>query len=163
METSKKVIEQTGIVNRNIEISVSEDGKIILNQNSKFDYDTIVIKKEQATEVAKAIDPEYQNTVDRNIALTKRIEELEQKAIKYDSLKQHCDIISSELDWEREVVVKDLEQKNESLQSQLNEAVELLAEADTQIEYLHQKFKPTGTGNSVLSRIKNFLTKLNQK
>jgi hypothetical protein len=33
------------------------------------------------------------------------------------------------------------------------ELIDMLAEAKQQIEDLHDKFKPTGTGNSVLARI----------
>ena len=49
------------------------------------------------------------------------------------------------------------------LLSQRDELVELLHDAGIQIEYLHDKFSETGTGNNVLSRIKSLLTKINTK
>lgn len=51
----------------------------------------------------------------------------------------------------------DLVRPIEKLQKKHNAAVDLLEEAATQIEYLHNKFKETGSGNNVLSRIKTFL------
>jgi hypothetical protein len=42
-----------------------------------------------------------------------------------------------------------------------DEIVELraaLAEAVLQIEYLHEKFRETGSGNAVVARIRNLLT-----
>ena len=45
---------------------------------------------------------------------------------------------------------------------QTEEAKDLLEEAVLQIEYLHKKFKETGSGNNVLSRIKTFLEKGNR-
>lgn len=44
--------------------------------------------------------------------------------------------------------------------SKLEETIELLEESNRQIEYMQQKFKPTGTGNSVLSRINSLLTQI---
>lgn len=41
--------------------------------------------------------------------------------------------------------------------------VELLEEVVLQIEYLHSKFGETGSGNSVLSRLKTAIEKLNKK
>lgn len=49
------------------------------------------------------------------------------------------------------------------LLSQRDELVELIHDAGSQIEYLHDKFSETGTGNNVLSRIKSLLTKINTK
>ena len=42
----------------------------------------------------------------------------------------------------------------------VNEMEAALIEAKLQIEYMQEKFKPTGTGNSVLSRIKTLLKDL---
>lgn len=47
-----------------------------------------------------------------------------------------------------------LTEDNERLKKQNAEYIEALREAALQIEYLHQKFQPTGTGESVLVRIK---------
>jgi hypothetical protein len=52
----------------------------------------------------------------------------------------------------------DLVRPIENLQDKHNEAVELLEEAAIQIEYLHNKFTATGSGNNVLSRIKNLFS-----
>ena len=42
---------------------------------------------------------------------------------------------------------------------QCEELVEALSEAELQIEYLQQKFQETGSGNSVLGRIRTVLAK----
>lgn len=44
----------------------------------------------------------------------------------------------------------------------VNNTTELLEEAVLQIEYLHSKFGQTGSGNSVLSRLKTAIEKLNK-
>lgn len=49
------------------------------------------------------------------------------------------------------------------LLAQRDELVELIHDAGSQIEYLHDKFSETGTGNNVISRIKSLLTKINTK
>ena len=49
------------------------------------------------------------------------------------------------------------------LLSQRDELVELIHDAGSQIEYLHDKFSETGTGNNVISRIKSLLTKITTK
>ena len=49
------------------------------------------------------------------------------------------------------------------LLSQRDEFVELIHDAGSQIEYLHDKFSETGTGNNVISRIKSLLTKITTK
>lgn len=41
----------------------------------------------------------------------------------------------------------------------IEELVKALEESNTQIEYLHQKFKETGTGNAVLSRNSTIIQK----
>lgn len=47
--------------------------------------------------------------------------------------------------------------KVEKLENKLENAVALLEECRLQIEYLHAKFRETGTGNKVLSDIDRFL------
>ena len=48
--------------------------------------------------------------------------------------------------------------ESEKINKKNNTAKELLLEATLQIEYLQDKFKETGSGNSVVSKIKAFLT-----
>lgn len=43
-------------------------------------------------------------------------------------------------------------------EARADELEELLAEARLQIEYLHDKFKETGSGNTVIARIRLALT-----
>jgi len=52
-------------------------------------------------------------------------------------------------------------QHSESL-NKLKEAEDVLQEAKLQIEYLHGKFKETGSGNSVLNRIDIVLKSIQQ-
>ncbi len=51
----------------------------------------------------------------------------------------------------------------ESLIKQNNELIELLKEAQLQIEYLHEKFGETGSGNQVLSKIQSAIQKAEGK
>ena len=87
MET-KKVIEQSGIVNRNLTIKIDDDNKAILTQSSDFDHDEIVICEKHRTEVAKAIDPKYQETIDLNAklleALKNTIDHVLNRSMKID-------------------------------------------------------------------------------
>lgn len=50
------------------------------------------------------------------------------------------------------VTIRNLEAQNKKLK-------ELLAESGLQIEYLHNKFKSTGSGNNLLTRIETLLNK----
>jgi hypothetical protein len=53
--------------------------------------------------------------------------------------------------YEQDSEVKRLRVENAELRAALNEAV-------LQIEYLHEKFRETGSGNAVVARIRNLLT-----
>jgi hypothetical protein len=44
----------------------------------------------------------------------------------------------------------------------VGEVVETLIEARNQIEYLHQKFRETGSGNTVIAKINYALAKLEE-
>lgn len=54
--------------------------------------------------------------------------------------------------------VNALEVDHAALQEHADNMAEGLKEAVTQIEYLHIKFKETGSGNTVISRSNNLLT-----
>jgi hypothetical protein len=49
-----------------------------------------------------------------------------------------------------------------SIKNNLEDIKESLESCISQIEYLHEKFKPTGSGNAVLSRAKTQLETLNK-
>ena len=51
----------------------------------------------------------------------------------------------------------ELEMECKRLKAELRRKDEGLEEAELQIEYLHKKFKPTGSGNATLSKIKQAL------
>lgn len=56
-----------------------------------------------------------------------------------------------------------LESELHSVKQQRDELIDLLEETELHIEYLNSKFKETGTGNSLLSRIKANLKKHESK
>lgn len=51
----------------------------------------------------------------------------------------------------------------QSLQSERDKLVEVLRECEIQIEYMHEKFKKTGSGNAVLAQISRALKPYNEK
>jgi hypothetical protein len=53
-------------------------------------------------------------------------------------------------------------QEDAKLISKAPDMVELLEEAQLQIEYLHNRFKETGSGNNVLSRIDALLKEIKE-
>lgn len=57
--------------------------------------------------------------------------------------------------------VGNLEMNWGDVTKRLEQATELLQHAVNQIEYLHGKFQPTGSGNNVLARIESFLSASN--
>jgi hypothetical protein len=46
------------------------------------------------------------------------------------------------------------------MDSHIQEATDLLREAKNQIEYLHQKFQETGSGNAVIEKINILVNKI---
>ena len=119
--SEKKVIEQDGVKNVTVEQETTRDlfidiqGGVTVISSIEKKPKVLIIEPKNRTTVAKAICPEYQKVEDERDELLASNEVLSNEALKYDSLKQHCEIISTELNWEREVVVKDLEQKNAAL------------------------------------------------
>ncbi len=51
----------------------------------------------------------------------------------------------------------------DGLGKEIDELINLLKEAQIQIEYLHEKFKETGSGNQVLAKIKQAIAKAEGK
>lgn len=60
----KKVIEQPGIVNLNIEVFIDDDLDITLSQSNSFTHDEIRIIKSKSREVALAICPDFEREVE---------------------------------------------------------------------------------------------------
>lgn len=52
---------------------------------------------------------------------------------------------------------KPMREENENLKAELLKTLNLLKEAKLQIEYLHGKFKVTGSGNAVIARLESEL------
>jgi flagellar biosynthesis chaperone FliJ len=48
------------------------------------------------------------------------------------------------------------------LEKERDSAIELLNECRVQLEYLQQKFRETGSGNNVLSRVNTFLDSIDE-
>lgn len=69
-----------------------------------------------------------------------------------ENLKQNC---INDFTAGAEYVLPEIAKRDELIR----ELVSVLEQSDLQIEYLHRKFKPTGTGNSVLSRIRTAVAK----
>lgn len=51
----------------------------------------------------------------------------------------------------------------DTMEAERDEIVEMLREASLQIEYLHEKFQKTGTGETVLARIRMLLARAEAK
>lgn len=49
------------------------------------------------------------------------------------------------------------------MEGERTEMVEMLREAALQIEYLHEKFQATGTGETVVARIRMLLARIEPK
>ncbi len=81
----------------------------------------------------------------RNIKKTGKLKLLKQKVRRYSIMDKYNDVVI------------------ESLIKQNNELIELLKEAQLQIEYLHEKFGETGSGNQVLSKIQSAIQKAEGK
>lgn len=57
------------------------------------------------------------------------------------------------------LLLEDLKQWAEEAEQENEELREALTEASIQIEYLHEKFSETGSGNNILARIEKALNK----
>lgn len=65
----KKVIEQPGIVNLNIQVSTNDDLDVILSQSNNFTHDEIRIIKSKSREVALSISPELESELKEAVEL----------------------------------------------------------------------------------------------
>lgn len=90
---SKKVIEQDFFLYiGDIEISTDTDGDVEIlqwNKERECGCDIITVGKSKATEVAKAIDPNYQKVIDalNTLVQLKDIKGIPEMAEKYGSMK----------------------------------------------------------------------------
>lgn len=75
----------------------------------------------------------------------------------YELKKQNQDL---DLELQRYKRLVDMHPEKDLMQ-QNHELLEALKEAKLQIEYLHQKFTATGSGNAVLAQIENVISKSN--
>ena len=71
----------------------------------------------------------------------------------YYSYKEKFYDYSKELDDTKEESRQEIAEK----EAEIERLKEVLRESKSQIEYLHQKFSETGTGNAVLAKIKSIL------
>jgi len=81
-------------------------------------------------------------------------------ATKAYQAQQEIDSLTNQLKKQNEVQVENmklLRREYKKVKRRLEKAEDLLNESSSQIEYLHNKFQATGSGNNVLSRIKTFL------
>jgi ElaB/YqjD/DUF883 family membrane-anchored ribosome-binding protein len=56
-----------------------------------------------------------------------------------------------------ENVIKPLREENERLRARVEKLEDGMKDAVLQIDYLHDKFQPTGTGNAIISRLNSLL------